>query len=259
MGQDQPTKQKPGCLASLMGFFGTKTTYQPSTKKSVEYLPPDQEPDPEPLPYCLRDDFLSPAEKSFYHVLKSMMGSTFTICTKVSLADIFFVVRPNENKSAYNRINRKHVDFLICEPNEMKPLFAVELDDSSHDRPDRMERDAFVDDVFEAAELPVLHIPVKASYNTNELGSLFRKALEQSGFLKKAATQKNDPQQQILDENRKLSEKNIDGQSAVPRCPKCDTPMVLRIAKNGNQPGRKFYGCSNYPKCRMIIPFDEGN
>ena len=41
-------------------------------------------------------------------------------------------------------------------------------------------------------------------------------------------------------------------------CPKCGTPMVLRTAKNGAQPGRKFYGCANYPKCRVILPFEEG-
>lgn len=187
------------------------------------------------------------------------MGSTFTICAKVSLADIFFVIRPNENMSAYNRINRKHVDFLICESREMKPLFAIELDDSSHNRSDRIERDAFVDEVFETAELPLIHIPVRASYNTNELGYIFKKALEQSGFLSNPNPRDNNEQQQTTQKDSKPAEEPKNSPSSAPICPKCGTPMILRIAKNGNQPGRKFYGCSNYPKCRMIIPVDEGN
>jgi ribosomal protein L37AE/L43A len=33
-------------------------------------------------------------------------------------------------------------------------------------------------------------------------------------------------------------------------CPKCGSPLVLRVAKKGANAGKKFYGCSNYPKCR---------
>jgi restriction system protein len=36
----------------------------------------------------------------------------------------------------------------------------------------------------------------------------------------------------------------------TPMCPSCNTPMVLREARRGMNPGRKFWGCVNYPKCR---------
>lgn len=247
--------QNSGCSAWLATLFGQETATKKPGDVQVEYLPAD----PEPLPYRMRDDFLSSAEKSFYHVIKGMMGNTFTICTKVSLADIFFVIRPNENMSAYNRINRKHVDFLICESREMKPLFAIELDDSSHNRSDRMERDAFVDEVFDTAELPLIHIPVRASYNTNELGHIFKKALEQSGFLSNANPRDNNEQQPTTQKDSRPAEEPKSSPSSTPICPKCGTPMVLRVAKNGNQPGRKFYGCTNYPKCRVILPSEPVN
>jgi len=32
-------------------------------------------------------------------------------------------------------------------------------------------------------------------------------------------------------------------------CPKCGSVMVLREAKRGPNPGQKFWGCPNYPKC----------
>lgn len=35
-------------------------------------------------------------------------------------------------------------------------------------------------------------------------------------------------------------------------CPKCSSKLVLRTAKRGANIGNKFYGCSNYPKCRYI-------
>lgn len=33
-------------------------------------------------------------------------------------------------------------------------------------------------------------------------------------------------------------------------CPKCGSPLVLRLAKQGANRGNEFYGCSSYPKCR---------
>lgn len=36
-------------------------------------------------------------------------------------------------------------------------------------------------------------------------------------------------------------------------CPKCGASMVKRVAKQGANAGKTFYGCSNYPKCRSIL------
>ena len=33
-------------------------------------------------------------------------------------------------------------------------------------------------------------------------------------------------------------------------CPRCGSPMILRTAKRGPNPGSQFWGCSRYPKCR---------
>jgi len=40
-----------------------------------------------------------------------------------------------------------------------------------------------------------------------------------------------------------------------PLCPDCKTRMVLRIAQRGPEPGSKFWGCPNYPKCRATIKY----
>lgn len=40
----------------------------------------------------------------------------------------------------------------------------MELDDVTHERADRRERDAFVDGVLEAAGLPVVRVKAKAGY-----------------------------------------------------------------------------------------------
>ncbi|MBM9520551.1 restriction endonuclease [Desulforhopalus vacuolatus] len=42
-----------------------------------------------------------------------------------------------------------------------------------------------------------------------------------------------------------------------PVCPKCGAKMVLRTAKKGKHAGEKFWGCSKFPQCRSILPYDE--
>ena len=68
--------QKRGCLGFLLGNRGG-----------------DDFGD-SPLPYRVRDDFLSSAEFSFFNVLKQIYGERYTIFAKVSLKDIFLFPGP---------------------------------------------------------------------------------------------------------------------------------------------------------------------
>src|SRR6266498_1995983 len=143
------TNNKPGCLSFL---FPSLKQAQPAqhnkngtiieTAAEVPIEIPKQE-----LPYRLRDDFLSPAEFSFYKVFSSIYGAQLTVQSKVRLADVFFIARRNENHAFFNRIAQKHLDFLICDSVTMKPVLGIELDDASHQRDDRQERDRFLEEV----------------------------------------------------------------------------------------------------------------
>lgn len=205
-----------GCLAAILSLFGINLGRPAATGTD--------------LPFRLRDDFLSAAEYSFYRVLLSAVGNRAAICPKVNLADLFFVARPNANQGLRNRIDRKHVDFLLCDPATMKPRCGIELDDSSHARRDRQDRDEFVDQVFQAAGLPLVRVPAQSAYSPTALLSL----LEQ--HLVGGATAKLPPTPE----------------AESPRCPKCGVSMVQRTAKKGANVGQSFYGCPNYPKCREI-------
>ena len=39
-------------------------------------------------------------------------------------------------------------------------------------------------------------------------------------------------------------------EAAVPSCPSCGQPMILRTSKRGTNAGNQFWGCSTYPKCK---------
>ena len=179
------------------------------------------------MPFRLRDDFLSAAEISFYHILLSAVGDRLTVCPKVNLNDVFFVSHPERNQAARNRISRKHIDFLLCDSRSMRPRVGIELDDSSHTREERQARDAFLQQVFEASGLPLLRFPAQHAYNISEVAARLSPFFE--GALPPALPV---PQDRI----------------SAPLCPKCGIPLVIRSSSRG-----KFYGCSNYPKCRQTV------
>jgi len=213
------TDKRPGCLAAVLSLFRSKKSNQP-----------------EALPYRLRDDFLSPAEYSFYRMLSSSVNPRFTVLTKVRLADIFFVARPNENYSYFNRITQRHVDFLLCNPTTMKPVAGIELDDASHSQSKRQRRDEFVDQVFSAAGLPLVHIPARREYNSQEITGQLSDLLD---------VEPSAPPPSARSEKQS---------SSIPLCSKCGVPMVLKTARHGNHEGQQFYGCPNYPRCREVLP-----
>jgi len=152
--------QKPGCLFGLLKLFGGG---------------PERG---EGLPYRIKDRFLTDAERSFYHVLRTAAGADLAICPMVRLADVLSITaRKREFWSALNKISAKHVDFLLCDARTMKPVLAIELDDASHRRSDRASRDEFLDAACEAAGLPVLHVPVRRAYDPREIAAAIEQAV----------------------------------------------------------------------------------
>jgi len=124
--------------------------------------------------YFLKKTLFTPAERSFLAVLERILPPGVRVFGKVRLADIFGVksgAEKGERQGAFNRISRKHVDFLLVRTDDLAPLAGVELDDRSHEEEDRQARDALVDEVFRSAGLPLLHVPVQKAYDPGDLRS----------------------------------------------------------------------------------------
>jgi len=194
----------------------------------------DKSPEEPKYPYVLSENFLSPAEHNFFRVLKTAVADQALISFKVGLGDLFDVKSkdPSEFRIYRNKIDRKHIDFLLCDPKTVRLLAGIELDDKSHQRSDRQDRDRFVERVFQAASLPLVRIPVKPSYSVTELGKLLQPYLKIT-----------EPLPPVVEEAK----------PEPPRCPKRRSEMVLRTAKSGANEGGQFWGCSRFPQCRGIV------
>lgn len=114
---------------------------------------------------------MSEAEKQFYFVLAEILGNEYLIFSKVRMADLLYLPRMGNSEyyHYFNKIQSKHVDFLICDKENIKPLLVIELDDLSHLKIDRILRDKLVDKIFENAKLPIEHVIVSQNYNKEDL------------------------------------------------------------------------------------------
>jgi hypothetical protein len=201
----------------------------------------------EVFPYKIRDDFLSPAELSYYQVLKSVLGPRAAISPKVRLADILYVTNQKNYMSFFGRISQRHVDFLLCEASTMKPVLVIELDDSSHRQSRQVSKDEFLDNALRAADLPILRIKAQRQYSQEEVIAHLTPLLSRNSHQTKAPPVGTPIGKQS----------NETSPEPLPSCPICGETMVVRVAAHGKHKGSRFYGCTNYPKCKGVLPYPK--
>ncbi|MCL6269180.1 topoisomerase DNA-binding C4 zinc finger domain-containing protein [Sansalvadorimonas sp. 2012CJ34-2] len=54
--------------------------------------------------------------------------------------------------------------------------------------------------------------------------------------------------------NEPKEQKELIKQQVPPRCPRCASIMVRQTARQGENAGNQFWGCTRYPMCRGIRP-----
>ena len=198
---------------------------------NVNVLPPERA---ERLPYRLRSQFLSAPELALFRALSGMSDGRYVVCAKVALNDIFSIVRPNENVHYFNKIFRKHVDFLLCHPKSMRPAFGVEIVKPVA-KDETRSADKFMAELFSAAGLPLVHIPSAERYEIADLVNLFQLAVTKVQSAGLPAVEEGD---------------------SVPMCPVCSKMMVLRMHRSGPKKGSTYYGCMDNPHCPGVVPID---
>ncbi|MBR6966927.1 MAG: DUF2726 domain-containing protein [Ruminococcus sp.] len=119
---------------------------------------------------------LTKNEYYFYNKLKEIAGPlNLQILAKIRLADLIEVDTNQAGKEwakYFAKIKSKHIDFVIVD--NMKVIILLELDDSSHQKDDRKERDSFVNNALSKAGYTIIW--------TNGNMDLIKKALFDKGY-----------------------------------------------------------------------------
>lgn len=168
-------KIKIGFFHKILIFFGLKKN--PNTSKidyyckscNIKYDSSEiQNYSIEELPYYQKKFLMTKPENEFYKVLIESVPMGTTLIPQVSLSSII----TTNNRSYRNKIDRKTVDFVLFKDNYFNPLLVIELDDSTHERTDRMIRDHFVDLALLKSNLPIIHFKLKGKFNKNNVKAI---------------------------------------------------------------------------------------
>ena len=158
-------------IVIIIFYYVSKTSkFKINTDKKIER---------EIWPYIKKNYFFNQSERKFYYMLSDILSDKYLLFSKVRISDLLYLPKYQNNSYSYrNKIQSKHIDFIVCDKQNVKPLLVIELDGNSHLRKDRIKRDKFVDEIFKDASLSILHIKVSDSCNKSYLSDIIGKKIE---------------------------------------------------------------------------------
>lgn len=129
--------------------------------------------------YTSKHSIMTRSEVDFFKMLIEVAGDRYHVFPQVHLSAILDHKIKGQNwKASFKHINGKSVDFVLCDKQSLVPLYAVELDDSTHQLPDRNIRDIEVERIFQAANLPLVRFSNYKSLSLEDIAQKFFEAHE---------------------------------------------------------------------------------
>lgn len=112
-------------------------------------------------------------ELKFYKVLMEIAKElNLIVFAQVSLYAILETRKiPDKKMQKYyfDKIKAKSIDFVLVDPENCRIKLCIELDDSTHNRTDRIKRDEFIEKLFKDLEINLYRIPVYQVYYKNTI------------------------------------------------------------------------------------------
>lgn len=144
--------------------------------KLVEEFAPNKK---QRFEYRRKDGVMTDAERECFQVLVAEMGLDYYFFPQVHLDAIVQPTNIQENRfNAFRHINQKSVDFVACDKKMLRPLFAIELDDKTHNQRNRVERDKEVERILKGAGIPLIRIENRGRFDQKELARLIQNGID---------------------------------------------------------------------------------
>ena len=134
--------------------------------------------------YTAKSLMMTRTESEFFSKLDRVVNERYHVFPQVHLSALLdHKVKGQDWKFAFRHINGKSVDFVLCDKETLRPTYAIELDDLTHEQSDRRKRDAEVERIFKEANLPLVRFKNKNVSETEIIQALSgaRKLSETNG------------------------------------------------------------------------------
>lgn len=92
---------------------------------------------------------------------------------------LYSIIRSrNPYDGSFNKIRSKSIDYVLT-TKESEILLCIELDDTTHNQPNRIERDIFIDQLFEDLNINLLRMKCEPVYSLNEVRRQIRRYIKE--------------------------------------------------------------------------------
>ncbi len=119
-------------------------------------------------PYVPKTPLSEPEQTLFIRLMEALPERV--ILAQVAMQTLVGIKKKNNPKwqTQFNEINQKHVDFVVCRP-DFSVEAIVELDDSTHQRTNRIKSDVVKDVAFSAINYPLIRFHVRHMPSVEEI------------------------------------------------------------------------------------------
>ncbi len=100
-------------------------------KSSVSTIVENKKEAREKWPYKKKNYFFNQTEREFYYILNDILNDKYLLFSKVRMSDLLYLPKYQYNSYYHNscpyqnKIQSKHIDFLICDKQNIKPLLVI--------------------------------------------------------------------------------------------------------------------------------------
>lgn len=126
---------------------------------------------------------MTKTEEKFYKELKNQLLANNIKCNIFPQIGLERIIQTKNNDFAdRNRIKSRSIDFTITDETDNKIICCIELDDYTHQRADRIERDNFINELFKTVKIKLVRMTVSNNYNFEELIKILKEATQTTSF-----------------------------------------------------------------------------
>lgn len=199
-----------------------------------------------------RQSILNEPGRAFLDALDRAVGGEYRVFVRVPAAEVVQVLgegNAERRRAEEEGLARQAFDFLLCDPDTLAPLCAIQIDARGRDG----GQSGFIGELCREIGLPLLRVPERPAYAVSRLRNLIRErvaAAEVPGVDASREPWIGEATEPVEDPETGTAATPTAGD---PRCPRCGSGMTARAVTTGAHAGRRVWRCARYPECPAVV------
>lgn len=119
-----------------------------------------------------KGQLFTPVERTFLQLIEQAAGQEFKVVCRVKLSDLVTVPAKSDKKrvaDALSKASAKSLDFVLCDKSDMQPVLAIDLVHKQGADGYKAQKDLFVSNALDMANIPLARVKVKSGYSVEEI------------------------------------------------------------------------------------------